>query len=123
MIIKQEFRTCPAWVHMELINWARWCWQGQYPHPPDAICKSIERNYSRVSEEGTTDDARPIAPNEHNARIVQAVWERLPRVPRMVLRAEYPQRHAVRPKISGEAYKAHLSYAMRRVMIAFERGL
>lgn len=128
-----DLRTYPTWVHEELMNWSRWCWRGAYPHPlPHTACGSVERNYQRISEEATAENARPIPPNEAYARIVQAAWEAMPHLPRQVLRAEYPQRHesgrvehgrngaAVRLQISLEQYEAALSVASYKVMKAFE---
>lgn len=127
------FRDHPAWVHEELMNWSRWCWGGAYPHPlPHTACGSVEKNYRGLSDEGTTETARPIRPNEVRARMVQAAWEALPPLPRQVLRAEYPQRHesgrtaqgrsgaAKRMQISLEEYEAALSVASHRVKLAFE---
>lgn len=128
-----DFRTYPSWVHEELVNWSRWCWRGAYPHPlPHTSCGSIERNYQRISEDGSAENARPVSPNEAHARIVQAAWETMPRLPRQVLRAEYPQRHesgraehgrsgaAARLQITLEEYEAALSAAAYKVMMAFE---
>lgn len=128
-----DFRNYPAWVHEELMNWSRWCWRGEYPHPlPHTACGSVERNYQRISDEGTAENVRPIPPNAAHARVVQAVWELMPTLPRQVLRAEYPQRHesgraehgrkgaAIRLRISLEEYEAALSVATYRVLRAFE---
>jgi hypothetical protein len=87
-----DLRRFPEWLHHELLNWSRWCWQGPWPHPlPPNQCGSVERNYIRTNEEGSADNARPIPPNESRARIVDGVWRSLPPLPRQVLRAEYPQ--------------------------------
>lgn len=84
----------PDWLHAELLNWSRWCWQGDWPHPlPPRSCASIERNYRRTAEDATADEARPIPPFEPAARRVDIAWRRLPHLERRVIRLEYPQRH------------------------------
>ncbi|ADE12155.1 hypothetical protein [Sideroxydans lithotrophicus] len=117
------FRVYPSWVHSELLNWARWCWLGEYPHPAPPICKGIERFYRRVSEEGSSDNVRSIQPIAERAVIVQEVWETLPHGPKLALRAEYPQRHQPRPQMSVSEYKAHLSNAVYKVMVQLEGKL
>lgn len=127
-------RRYPDWVHHELMNWSRWCWQGSYPHPlPPQTCASIERQYVRFREENTTDEAKPIQPNESHALIVDGVWKALPTLPRMVMRAEYPQRSAYDwghgragvarlMRVSLSEYEAGLIVGVGRVMDAFEGG-
>jgi len=123
----------PDWLHHELINWARWCWSGRWPHPlPADHCGSAEHVYSRYPREYADDEIRSLPPNETHAQIVDVVWHRLPAGPRQVLRAEYPQYHA-----SGRAefgrigaarrlgmrlhdYEAALWFACGRVRDAFE---
>jgi hypothetical protein len=134
-IPKGDFRTYPEWVHQELMNWARWCWKGAYPHPlPPTVCASIEKNYQRISDEGTVDDVKPVPPNEAHAKRVQAVWDALPRIGQQVLRAEYPQRFESGRAVDGRyaaarwlhmslsEYESCLSMACYRVMVEFERG-
>lgn len=128
-----NLRAYPSWVHDELMNWSRWCWRGAYPHPmPATSCGSIEKNYQRISEDGTVENARPIPPNAAHAQIVQTVWDALAKLPQQVLRAEYPQRYesgrfehgrrgaAQRLQISLDEYEAALSVASYKIMIAFE---
>lgn len=116
----------PEWCEQELRNWARWCWRGAYPHPiPAGHCGSLEWQYQRINEEGTTEsvDDKPIPVNEHNAAIVQGVYETLPWLQAQVLRAEYPQRHSGarhRLKVGREEYEAALSAACYKVMGAFD---
>lgn len=131
--IKLDLQYYPSWLHEELLNWSRWCWLGKYPHPmPETTCASFEKNYQRISEEGTVEDVRPIPPNTTHALIVQQVWETLPHMPKQVLRAEYPQRResgriehgrkgAARfLHISLNEYESALSIATYRILIAFE---
>ena len=130
-----DLRTYPDWIHAELINWSRWCWLGAWPHPlPPEYCGSIERNYPghRLPEGNADDEARPIQPNETNARIVDRVWKALPDLPRLVLRAEYPQRYESGRVEHGRAgaarwlhvslrdYEAGLIVAIGRIWEAFE---
>ena len=80
-------------AHFELINWARWCWLGRFPHPlPPEHCASYEHHYLAPSDLGDS-DAPPsrILPNAQNARRVQAIYDALPETQRQVIRAEYPQ--------------------------------
>lgn len=120
-------------VHQELLNWARWCWQGEWPHPlPPTHCGSLESGY-RAPPYWNPDDANEappppvIEPNARNARIVQAVYDRLAERERRVLKAEYPCRRDYRGKqdaagvlgISISQYDDSLAYAVRRVEEAF----
>ncbi len=97
------------------------------PGPVDpGHCGSIEHTYIRRNDENTSDGARPIPPNEHRARIVQEVWCRLPIMPHLVLRAEYPQRFASGRYHHGQigaARRLHISIAdyERHLMAAFGR--
>jgi hypothetical protein len=91
---RYDINFYPEWVHQELQNWARWCWLGAWPHPiPPSECMSLEHLYVRVNEDGSTEsvDDKPVKPNEPHARLVQVVWDSLPRLPQLALRAEYPQ--------------------------------
>lgn len=61
-------------------NWARWTWSGA----------SVGNMPVHVSEE---DDYRPI--NDHHAQVVEAMHAALPWHERMIIIAEYPQKHAM----------------------------
>ncbi|VFR88907.1 phage protein [plant metagenome] len=61
-----------------LWNWARWTWSG-----------AAVGNMAHVIHEG--DDVRPI--NERHAQAVEALHATLPWHERMVVIAEYPQKH------------------------------
>jgi len=123
--VKVELQTVPDWVEQELRNWGRWCWMGAYPHPlPKERCASLEGNYQRINEEGSTEsvDSKPIPVNLTNAKIVQGVYEILPYLPQQAMRAEYPQRHVQKRVVgvSREEYAAALAAAVFKVMQAFE---
>lgn len=92
----------PDKIHDELLNWSRWCWSGNWPHPlPKTRCGSAEGDYTSppywepFGKEEVPDPPR-IKPNARNAERVQAVWERWPVASpaRQVLKAEYPGRDA-----------------------------
>jgi len=123
----------PEWVHLELINWSRFCWEGAYPHPlPPRHCTSIEYRYINPSIYGK-DDAPPphILANAHHAMRVQNVFIALPDIQRLVLIAEYPKRmesgradHGIvgaarRLRIRVAEYEYALSCAGIKVMHAF----
>jgi hypothetical protein len=94
---RRDLQNYPGWLHHELMNWSRWCWLGAYPHPlPSNRCASIEREYIPVgnAEKRVEAERKPIPPNEINADLVQRVWRKMDDGPRLVLRAEYPQRNA-----------------------------
>lgn len=122
----------PEWVHHELENWSRWCWQGKFPHPlPSQTCASFEKNYRRHGEEEEQLEDRPIPANADRAKIVQTVWDSLSPRQQQVLRAEYPQRHtsgrlhsmaraAKNLGMSADAYEAALCRAANSVKLAFE---
>ena len=121
----------PDTLHHELLNWARWSWLGQWPHPlPASQCGSAEGDY-RAPPEYDMDLATPvqawrIRPNERNARVVQGVWETLHDKPRLVLKAEYPGKDGHRSDSAAalgmtiQAYETHLRYAVLKVEEAFE---
>lgn len=121
-------------IHAELMNWSRFCWLGEWPHPlPASRCASLEGHY-QAPPDWNPDDPPPaptIRPNEKHARIVQAAWEQMPRDERMVLRAEYPARHqsgrvegiqvaAARMGLSVRHYEIALAAAIRRVEGVFD---
>jgi LAS superfamily LD-carboxypeptidase LdcB len=66
-----------------------------------------------------------IQPNARNAQRVQAAWEQLYGKPRLVLKAEYPERprsrqQAARKLVMGlREYEYHLRYAVERVAKEF----
>lgn len=127
-------RRYPDWLHHELINWSRWCWLGAYPHPlPSSHCASIEYRYIAPSVFAKDDDIPFHAVvHEHHARRVQAVYERLPKIERLVLCAEYPKRYesgryehgqigaARRLHISLAEYEAALFSGAEKVWDVFE---
>jgi hypothetical protein len=93
--VPRDLVNYPQWLHAELLNWSRWCWQGPWPHPlPPSVCASVERDYIPAgnAEERVAAERKPIPPNERHAQIVDSVWKRMADAPRRVLRAEYPQR-------------------------------
>lgn len=127
----------PQWVDAELWNWSRWCWSGEWPHPlPPATCASAEGRYISPSDLGDEDQPPPrIRPVVERARIVQQVFdERLARLERFVLAAEYPRRNvsgraeygrtgaARRLRIGLAMYETSLGIAVRQVERAFEEG-
>ena len=135
----RDFRKYPSWVHLELVNWTRYCWQGSWPHPiPPDHCTSIESRYLAPAGDTMNDEPprpRPII-NAHRAMWVQDIYDGLPQMPKLVLRAEYPQYQqsgraefgmagaARRLKISLREYEENLTVAVGRVWDAFEkRGL
>ena len=123
----------PEWLRHELLNWSRYCWSGAYPHPlPPQTCRSIEKHYQRISEDGDASVDRPIQPIISQALRVQAIWEAMDHLPKQVLRAEYPQRHASGRAeagrsaaarwlgISVSSYDSALSTACYQVQIGIE---
>ena len=122
----RDYRKFPDWIHHELQNWARWCWLGATPVPMSpGHCGSIESQYVRVNDENSSDGARPIPPNEDRARRVDEVWRRLPDAPRLVLRAEYPQRWSsgrVEHGQAGAARRLHMSLRQYEEALAVAIG-
>ena len=125
----------PDHIHEELMNWTRWCWLGEWPHPmPPNHCGSLESQY-RAPPEWDMDLAEMpqsyIRPNERNARKVQAVYEVLPEPEKSVLKAEYPGRHtsgrskgksvaATRIGLSVAGYDESLQTAVAKVAKVFD---
>jgi hypothetical protein len=124
----------PDRIHEELLNWSRWCWQGQWPHPlPATQCGSLESQY-RAPPDWNPDDA-PLQtlprPNERNAKRVQAVYDKLLdecEMAALVLKAEYPGRAergnrtvaAHKLGLTVPLYDAWFQVAVNRVEAAFE---
>jgi hypothetical protein len=113
--VRQGYRV-PNDVHHELLNWARWCWTGEWPHP--SMVRFIEEDDEAV---------RPPPPNARNAQLVQTAWERMHLQARLVLRAEYPLRtgqgraaEAKRLHMTPSEYEAALAWAVRRIQEAFD---
>lgn len=123
-------------VHQELVNWSRWCWLGEWPHPlPPTKCGSIESAYRAPVDVNFDESQEPplpptIRPHDASARIVQAVYDKLPNANRLVLKAEYPARQdsgraegrhvaARRLGVSLWAYESALDHACKRVEEAF----
>lgn len=123
----------PDDVHQELLNWARWCWSGPWPHPlPPTECGSLEAGYRAPPEWDCLDGRRTpvVRPNERRARVVQDVWSRLPDGERLVLKQEYPAALEARRVLGREAaarrlnmplhwYERHLGAAVNKVENAF----
>lgn len=124
-------------IHEELLNWSRWCWQGEWPHPlPATQCGSLESQY-RAPDYWNPDDAEEKMraayhrPNERHAKVVQAVYDDMldnQPMAALVLKAEYPGR-ATRGNRTVAAHKLGLSVhlydlwfkvAISRVEAAFE---
>lgn len=123
-------REISSFAHHELLNWARWCWLGKSPIPLHSVCKSLECNYSRISDEEEKAE-RKILPNNQRAEIVQAAWEALPKVHRLILVYEYPNRVgmlqiggsravSVRLGLSQSGYEEVLARAVHKIILAFE---
>lgn len=86
-------RWYPDWLHNELINWCRFCWDGPYPHPlPPSHCYSVEHKYVAPSDLGEPEQARIII-RVKDALKVQAIYDAMPIEQKLVIRAEYPKRH------------------------------
>lgn len=122
----------PDQVHAELVNWSRWCWTGEWPHPlPATHCGSIESQYKPPASwiEDAEDAMRQptIRPNAQRAQIVQGVYDRLEGYGRLVLKSEYPcraqrgtrEQAARRIGITLYQYENWLAYAVRQVEGAF----
>jgi hypothetical protein len=131
---RDETWQVPDAVHEELVNWTRWCWSGEWPHPlPATQCGSLESQY-RAPPDWNPDDmpeAPHIRPNDRHARKVQVVYDDLAGPERAVLKAEYPGRHtsgrnhgkhvaARRMGLTVDSYDLLLQSAVRRVEEAFE---
>lgn len=123
----------PDQVHAELVNWSRWCWTGEWPHPlPPTHCGSIESQY-KAPQYWNQEDAEEAMrrsvgrPNAQRARIVQGVYDRLEGFGRLVLKSEYPARAergtreaaARRLGLTLAQYENWLRYAANRVEDAF----
>lgn len=123
----------PDRIHQELMNWSRWCWLGQWPHPlPATQCGSAEGEYRappewdvEISELERTSRIRP---NERQARIVQGAWEKLDGFPRLTLKAEYPgndhqgyrRDRATALGLTVQQYENNLQIAINAVEAAIE---
>jgi len=133
---RSKMYRVPDGIHYELLNWARWCWIGSWPHPlPPTRCGSAERDY-RVPPDSVLDmvdppPPPPIRPNAQRAMRVQEVWKSLPYKPRLVLKAEYPchKDHSARVDAARflgmvlREYETHLSYAVGCVEKEFADAL
>lgn len=87
-------RTYPSWLHAELINWARWCWMGDYPGPtPQTTCVSFEKHWRPTEWESDPDDRGRTFVDEDMALNIDLIWRKLPATPRLILRAAYPKRY------------------------------
>ncbi len=104
----------PDSVHHELLNWARWCWSGAWPHPlPPTECGSLEAGYRAPPMWGEDHERRVpvIRPNEPRARIVQEAWEKLPKDEKAVIKEEYPA--SMQPRLVQGHEAAARRLAMR----------
>lgn len=100
----------PDHVHQELVNWSRWAWIGEWPHPGMAPILEDE------------DSPRLPPPHEPSACVIQKAWERMHTEARLVLRAEYPGRSgkgraedAARLRLTVDHYEGVLAWAVRRI--------
>jgi hypothetical protein len=123
----------PDKIHEELLNWSRWCWLGEWPHPlPPTHCGSLESQYRtplNVNFEEKLEDLPPvrIKPNERNARRVQAVYDALDALGQLVMKYEYPCRAergtrtaaAHKMGMTLSQYEHWLQIAVNRVEDAF----
>ncbi|MCL1961518.1 MAG: hypothetical protein FWG56_07060 [Desulfovibrionaceae bacterium] len=120
----------PDRIHHELLNWSRWCWLGDWPHPlPPVRCASAEGQYRAPPEFDDEVAGAPapirIQPNERNARLVQQAWAALHEKPRRVLKAEYPAYCGSRTQAARallmtiREYETHLRYAVNQVEAKF----
>lgn len=116
----------PNALHALLINWARWCHLGAWPHPlPPTQCGSLEGNYTVPAWEALDSEEavqqKPIRPNERDARKIQSAWEALEGFPRLALKAEYPAKVCGRTEAAGklgltiQQYENHLRIAVLHV--------
>jgi len=124
----------PDAVHHELLNWARWCWSGPWPHPlPPTECGSLEAGYRAPPSWDCLDERRApaVKPNGRRAQVVQDAWCRMPKGERAVLKEEYPGSLETRRIQGREAaarrlsmplhwYEQLLGAAVRKVEAAFE---
>ena len=121
----------PDRIHEELLNWARYCWLGEFPHPlPPTHCGSLESQY-RAPPDWNPDDAPQasyIKPNERNAIKVQEVYDSLWEPEKIVLKAEYPDKRKYMSRqhaagllgMSMYGYETLLRIAVSKVEVAFE---
>ena len=120
----------PDSVHHELLNWSRWCWTGEWPHPlPRTVCGSLESGYRSPPDWNPDDPPQPtpIQPNAINAKRVQAIYDGLGELGRKVLKAEYPchREHAGRQGaafmigISVSTYEHELRIATNKIEAEF----
>lgn len=121
----------PDRVHEELLNWSRWCWAGEWPHPlPKTRCGSAEGDFHAEWHLEMEPPPPPlIKPNAKRAQQVQALWESWPAASpaRQVLKAEYPGRDnsgrrefgrdvaARRLMLTLSQYESALTWAARQV--------
>lgn len=82
----------PSWVEMELRNWGRWCWEGEWPGPgrPD---DGAPEACAYPPELGMDDDPPPPIPVCYDRALkVNQLYEALPLVEQRVIQAEYTRR-------------------------------
>lgn len=124
----------PDKIHEELLNWSRWCWLGEWPHPlPATKCGSLESGYRAPPDWNPDDPPLPprIRPNERHAKRVQAVYQGFLDEGKaegaLVLKAEYPCRAergtrtqaAHRIGLTVQQYENWLQVAVNRVEAEF----
>ena len=129
-----HYRKFPDWVHWELLNWARWSWEGSYPHPlPSQTCGSVEGEYQPPRYDSCDEPVRRIKADEGMALIVDRAWKSLPDTQRLVLAVEYPRRNdynwdhgrvgiARKLKIRLTEYEDAFFAAVEKVWRELERG-
>lgn len=119
-------------AHHELMNWAKWCWEGEDPRPlPPQVCGSAEGSYVPTASEDCLDkpENKPKAV-AHRAEVVQGLFERMPDKLRAVMIATYPRAHDSKAfkgekyvarfcKMRVAEYKLNLAEVYRHVVVAF----
>lgn len=119
-------------IHHELLNWARWCWSGAWPHPlPPDHAASAEGRFIAPPEWGENAEAeqpRAPAPNRERAEIVHRVFmDRLTQTERWALIHRYVRRTEEpialrRMKVSRDVFETTLVNAARKVGEAFRES-
>ncbi len=123
----------PDHIHAELLNWSRWCWLGEWPHPlPSNHCGSLESQYRAPPlwdmDLAEAPPAPYIRPNDKNAQRVQEVYESLETADKLVLKTAYPSRRDFDSKteaahhigLGTSEYDSRLEIIIRKVGAVFE---
>jgi hypothetical protein len=108
-------RSYPDWLHQELRNWARFCWEGEDPTPTlPHHCGSAEGEYLAPAYESLESDPNYIPADPNTARIVDRVFKQsLSHLQRLVLMAEYTQR--VESGVATEGLRAGAKWVSIKV--------